>query len=117
VFGQETLRPGVKSGEMCIREVAAYIIDHGHYLGVPKTALVETYHPNFKIDPFYGLDVTSDFYKQKVTHLLDPVHREIKFSSFSGCTEKESSHLTGKESAKVRDESLTERLGRKVGSL
>ena len=27
-FGSETLRPGVKSGESTIREIAAYFLDH-----------------------------------------------------------------------------------------
>ena len=41
LFGSETLRPGVKSGESTIREVAAYLLDHQGFSGVPETGLVE----------------------------------------------------------------------------
>jgi hypothetical protein len=71
-FGSDSLRSGVKSGEMCSREVAAYMIDTDHYLGVPRTAIVEIIHPSFKSNPFMGLDVTSKFYKDQINNLLRP---------------------------------------------
>jgi hypothetical protein len=40
-FGSETCRTGVKSGESTIREVAAYLLDHEGFSGVPATSLVE----------------------------------------------------------------------------
>jgi len=46
LFGSETCRPGVKSGEATIREVAAYMLDHGGFSGVPATGLVEISHPS-----------------------------------------------------------------------
>jgi hypothetical protein len=41
------MRPGIEPGEACIREVAAYLCDRGHFLGVPATTLVEARHPAF----------------------------------------------------------------------
>ena len=41
------LREGVVPGEACIREVAAFMLDHGGVSGVPMTTLVECRHPSF----------------------------------------------------------------------
>jgi len=41
------LREGVVPGESCIREVAAFMMDHGGFSGVPMTTLVEARHPSF----------------------------------------------------------------------
>lgn len=41
------LRAGVVPGEACIREVAAFMLDHGGFSGVPMTTLVEARHPSF----------------------------------------------------------------------
>ena len=41
------LREGVVPGEACIREVAAFMLDHGGFAGVPMTTLVECRHPSF----------------------------------------------------------------------
>lgn len=41
------LREGVLPGEACIREVAAFMLDHGGFSEVPMTTLVEAYHPSF----------------------------------------------------------------------
>lgn len=39
----EGLRRGTKPGEGAYREVAAYVLDHNHFSGVPPTALVSAY--------------------------------------------------------------------------
>mmetsp|Transcript_924 Transcript_924/g.1957 ORF Transcript_924/g.1957 Transcript_924/m.1957 type:complete len:772 (+) Transcript_924:683-2998(+) len=44
------LREGVIPGEACIREVAAFMLDHGGFSGVPMTTLVECRHPSFNIN-------------------------------------------------------------------
>lgn len=44
------LREGVLPGEACIREVAAFLLDHGGFSGVPMTTLVECRHPSFNIN-------------------------------------------------------------------
>ena len=41
------LREGVVPGEACIREVAAFMMDHGGFSTVPMTTLVEARHPAF----------------------------------------------------------------------
>jgi hypothetical protein len=46
-FGNETCRPGVKSGEMTIREIIAFQLDHENFSSVPKTSFVEVNHPKF----------------------------------------------------------------------
>ena len=47
LFGSETSRPGIKSGEATIREIAAYLLDHGGFSGVPATTLVSIKHECF----------------------------------------------------------------------
>ena len=42
-----TLRAGIVPGQSCIRELAAYLIDHDGFSGVPMTTLVEAQHPAF----------------------------------------------------------------------
>mmetsp|Transcript_6190 Transcript_6190/g.8180 ORF Transcript_6190/g.8180 Transcript_6190/m.8180 type:complete len:792 (-) Transcript_6190:206-2581(-) len=49
------LREGVTPGEACIREVAAYLLDHcgsgsDGFSSVPMTTLVEARHPNFNVN-------------------------------------------------------------------
>lgn len=39
----EGLRRGTRPGEGAVREVAAYVLDHGHFSGVPPTALVSCF--------------------------------------------------------------------------
>ena len=59
-FGSQTFRPGVLSGESCIREVAAYLLDHQHFSDVPPTTFVEVVHHALKYLAFTGMEVTSD---------------------------------------------------------
>lgn len=40
-------REGIQPGELCIREVAAYLLDHDGFSSVPATTLVEARHPAF----------------------------------------------------------------------
>ena len=44
LFGSDTCRAGVKSGESTLREVAAYLLDYDGFSGVPATSLVELTH-------------------------------------------------------------------------
>lgn len=41
--GSEGLKRGTRPGEGAVREVAAYVLDHGHFAGVPPTALVSAF--------------------------------------------------------------------------
>ena len=42
-----SLRAGIVPGEACIREIAAYLLDHHGFAGVPMTTLCEARHPAF----------------------------------------------------------------------
>jgi hypothetical protein len=46
----ESMRAGIQPGEACLREVAAYLLDHKNFSGVPMTTLVEARHPAFNHD-------------------------------------------------------------------
>ncbi len=48
-FGNDnvSLRPGIRPGESYLREVAAYLLDHGHKVGLPATTIVESRHPSY----------------------------------------------------------------------
>ncbi len=50
-FGSDTCRAGVKSGESTIREIAAFMLDHEGFTGVPLTALVEINHETLHATP------------------------------------------------------------------
>lgn len=43
---EESLREGILPGEACLREVAAFLLDHGGFSGVPMTTLAEARHPS-----------------------------------------------------------------------
>ena len=43
----EVLREGIQPGEACLREVAAYLLDHKGFSSVPMTTLVEAQHSAF----------------------------------------------------------------------
>jgi len=42
-----SLREGIGPGEACLREVAAFLLDHNAFSGVPMTTLAEARHPAF----------------------------------------------------------------------
>jgi hypothetical protein len=42
-----SMRAGIQPGEACLREVAAYMLDHDHFANVPMTTLAEARHPAF----------------------------------------------------------------------
>jgi len=93
-FGTQTLRKGVLSGEASIREVAAYLLDQGHFHKVPSTAFVEVIHPSLKYVPFSGMEVTSDDYKSILTSLIKPMEPakatpESQFSTSSRTAKQE----------------------------
>lgn len=49
-MGAPGVKPSVRVGEAALREVAAYLLDHDSFAGVPPACLVECYHPvlNYK---------------------------------------------------------------------
>ena len=58
-FGSKTFRAGVLSGEACIREVAAYLIDKDGFSGVPPTTMVETSHESLKTFKFSNFEMVT----------------------------------------------------------
>ena len=48
-LGDPGLKPSVRVGEAAIRDVAAYLLDHGGAARVPPTALVRVTHPVFHV--------------------------------------------------------------------
>jgi hypothetical protein len=48
-MGEPGFKPTVRVGEAAMREVAAYLLDHGHFSKVPRTVLVRTRHPVFHV--------------------------------------------------------------------
>ena len=69
-FGSETCRPGVKSGESTLREVYAYLLDHGGFSGVPPTCLVEIAHPSLPSRPISESQVDSKEFQDLLNGLL-----------------------------------------------
>lgn len=47
--GKTYTRAGIIPGEGCLREVAAYLLDHGGFSGVPPTTLADAQHPLFHV--------------------------------------------------------------------
>lgn len=50
MLGQPGLKRSVRIGETGIRELAAYLLDHGGFAGVPPTALVKFSHVHFHVN-------------------------------------------------------------------
>mmetsp|Transcript_13512 Transcript_13512/g.19929 ORF Transcript_13512/g.19929 Transcript_13512/m.19929 type:complete len:711 (-) Transcript_13512:27-2159(-) len=48
-LGCGSLREGIAPGEACLREVAAYLLDHGNFANVPMTTLAEASHSAFHV--------------------------------------------------------------------
>lgn len=73
-FGSPSFRPGILSGEVCVREVAAYLLDHKNFSKVPPTTFVEVIHQSLKYVPFTGMEVTTDTYMDIMKSLIRPVN-------------------------------------------
>ncbi|GAB2210063.1 hypothetical protein Drorol1_Dr00015316 [Drosera rotundifolia] len=50
-LGQSGLKRSVRIGETGMRELAAYLLDHAGFAGVPTTALVKIFHVEFNVNP------------------------------------------------------------------
>jgi hypothetical protein len=123
-FGSQTFRPGVLSGESCIREVAAYLLDHKGFSDVPATTFVEVVHSSLKYVPFTGIDVNSEFYFDTMFSLITPVNQEeskttvvnksLNNSSSLGLSISGSTHNQDRITRKIAQET---QIGMKFGSL
>lgn len=65
-LGQSGLKRSVRVGETGFREVAAYLLDHGHFANVPPTVLVKINHSIFNINEVNGSCSKSFDRRQKV---------------------------------------------------
>jgi len=70
LFGSATCRHGVKSGELTVREVAAYMLDHDGFAGVPATCLVELVHQEMPAKLFSVNDTMNRNYMQAISKLV-----------------------------------------------
>lgn len=59
-LGEPGLKPSVRVGEAASREVAAYLLDHGRYAGVPHTVMVRMSHPIFHYNDISNVDENDD---------------------------------------------------------
>ncbi|KAK1397412.1 1-phosphatidylinositol 4-kinase [Heracleum sosnowskyi] len=50
MLGQPGMKPSIRVGETGIRELAAYLLDHDGFAGVPPTALVKISHVKFHVN-------------------------------------------------------------------
>ncbi|KAK8952967.1 putative phosphatidylinositol 4-kinase type 2-beta [Platanthera guangdongensis] len=51
VLGRPASRLCVRAIDICIRESAAYLLDHANFAGVPPTALIRISHPALSVHP------------------------------------------------------------------
>ena len=73
-FGSTSFRAGVLSGEACIREVAAYLLDKDGFSGVPPTTMVEARHDSFKTFKFSNYKIITDCndYVDMISSIIAP---------------------------------------------
>ncbi|KAL7522280.1 hypothetical protein ACHAWX_006971 [Stephanocyclus meneghinianus] len=48
--GEDNLRRGIRPGELCLRECAAFLLDHDAFSSVPMTTLAEARHPALHVN-------------------------------------------------------------------
>lgn len=90
-FGELSLRNGIYSGGLCLREVAAYYLDSKGIHGVPETTLVEIYHPQFKnfCKGHVSMYVKKGTYKNRFIEMIkDYGNEEIKIGSLQKLVRK-----------------------------
>jgi len=77
-FGSASFRAGVLSGEACIREVAAYLLDKDGFSGVPPTTMVETRHDSFKTFKSSNYKIVTDCndYVDMISSIIAPENQE-----------------------------------------
>lgn len=93
--GETALREGIQPGESCVREVAAWFLDHDGFAGVPMTTLAEVRHESFhygKKGPRWvatedaegrGWEVAEDCLKMKLGSCQEFVNAECSMDDMS----------------------------------
>lgn len=77
LFGSDTCRSSIKSGESTLREVAAYLLDHDGFSGVPATSLVQLIHKDLPMRPITRDQVLTE-------EALDLLNGLLKFKNGKG---------------------------------
>lgn len=67
------------SGEACIREVAAYLLDHDGFSGVPPTTMIETNHESLKSFKFSNFEIVSECndYIDMISSIIAPENQAL----------------------------------------
>jgi len=103
-FGSRSFRAGVLSGEACIREVAAYLLDKDGFSGVPPTTMVETTHGSLRTFKFSSFEIVTDCndYVDMMSSIIAPenqVHNH-ELSASNGMPGGNSNSMEGLDNAK-----------------
>jgi len=72
------LKHGVLAGEAAVREVAAYLLDHRHFAGVPATVMVRCTHSAFHSAEERATNTEHSALKSKVGSFQAFVHHDSK---------------------------------------
>ena len=66
------------SGEACIREVAAYLLDQDGFSGVPPTTMVEATHDSFRKFKFSNFKIVSECndYVDMISSIIAPENHQ-----------------------------------------
>eukprot|EP00249_Psilotum_nudum_P021801 c28254_g1_i1 orf=866-3013(+) len=71
MLGQPGLKRAVRVGETGVREVAAYLLDHDHFAGVPPTVLVKVAHEVFHVS--------------NASHILKVIAKALPVAKLASC--------------------------------
>jgi hypothetical protein len=85
----------VLSGEACIREVAAYLLDREGFSGVPPTTMVEATHDSFRKFKFSNFKIISDCndYVDMISSIIAPENLQEKAGSQNSDNDEVRHHL------------------------
>jgi hypothetical protein len=76
-FGSQSFRKGVLSGEACVREVAAFLLDRDGFLGVPDTTLLSFQDDSLRQWRFSDLKIKDEQKKDFLTQVKQLVLPEV----------------------------------------
>lgn len=93
MFGSETCRAGVKSGESTLREVAAYLLDKDGFSGVPATTLCEIRHESLPAIQITDDQVTTEEHLKMISEVL-PLKHSRKIMDMESISEEDISEYS-----------------------
>ncbi|KAL8254576.1 hypothetical protein R6Q59_032797 [Mikania micrantha] len=77
MLGQPGMKRSIRVGETGLRELAAYLLDHGGFAGVPPSALVKISHVAFNVNKNMGLE-------SNPTYKITSVQRYVEHETDAG---------------------------------